>query len=575
MCVDSILLKLENQLRSEDFDTAAFSRQFVQNPFSHLFRYEQCPIEFISLPGDGQSYLMFDRESGCLCGTFDAAKPPDSAALERSFSSLLVADHWDFGKMLPKLWEKDWAHVYFVLNDCASRFFSFFKLPGFRDMLPERVSIFESTEKMVEYFSESGQYLPREIHAPNRAAYAERLKEIHGQRLQSSRTGKPFFSVCLPTYNRGELALRAVESVLASEYDFEIEVVVSNNGSLLGQEGYRTIQAIPDSRVLYYEFETNMGMAANICRCLEKARGDYAFFLSDEDLLNVERLKEAFDYLCRSKNLGCCIFDSDNDLEHEVKKKRPALTYKNGPDAVGFACRRAGHLAGVCFDLRLLRQFELLNQVKQFQGTNIYFDFWAHTVLAVLLAEKKDLAMVDIELWHFGDSSDIDDFEHESGVRKAHFPEPVMEQETAAMEIVKQFFTGECLQAAFVQQIGHAFGLLTWTYYDIGDHLKKLYSWRDICELHYKNCMNILVSLSLTPEEAQAMTAKIDEEFFNWLDCRKIRKWFSPEENLKATLRAQVVRHFYDGGTPFWNIDFQQIDDNLDRCLDLLSGTLG
>ena len=94
---------------------------------------------------------------------------------------------------------------------------------------------------------------------------------------------QPILSVVIPTYNRAKYLERCLESILSHQGDY-YEVIVSDNASPDSTE--EIIQKyLSDSRISYYRNEKNLGARENIYKATGYARGEYVFWLSDDDYL--------------------------------------------------------------------------------------------------------------------------------------------------------------------------------------------------------------------------------------------------------------------------------------------------
>lgn len=96
-------------------------------------------------------------------------------------------------------------------------------------------------------------------------------------------------TIGIPTRNRCELAIRAVRSVLAQTYT-NVEIVVSDNAST--DDTVKSIEEIGDSRVVLVKQTENIGMAGNFNACLNSATGELFLMLSDDDVLELDAIKE-------------------------------------------------------------------------------------------------------------------------------------------------------------------------------------------------------------------------------------------------------------------------------------------
>ena len=99
----------------------------------------------------------------------------------------------------------------------------------------------------------------------------------------------PLISIGIPTYNRRELACRAIRSAMAQEYP-AVEIVVSDNAS--EDRTSEAVEAIADPRIKLLKQGENLGMVGNFNACLEAASGEYFLMLSDDDLLEPDALME-------------------------------------------------------------------------------------------------------------------------------------------------------------------------------------------------------------------------------------------------------------------------------------------
>ena len=100
---------------------------------------------------------------------------------------------------------------------------------------------------------------------------------------------QPKISICIPTFNRKEYLLQALESALTQRYE-NFEVVVVDDGSADGtQEMMRNLE---DEHVRYFRNEKNRGRPFTRNRCIEEARGEYILWLDDDDTLVADILDQ-------------------------------------------------------------------------------------------------------------------------------------------------------------------------------------------------------------------------------------------------------------------------------------------
>ena len=107
----------------------------------------------------------------------------------------------------------------------------------------------------------------------------------------------PLVSVLIPTYNRPDLLIHAVQSAVAQTYP-NLEILIQDDGSDSNPE--KLVSEFDDPRIFFSRNETNQGMALNWKMLALRARGKYLAFLSDDDVWEKEyisalvgRLEEA------------------------------------------------------------------------------------------------------------------------------------------------------------------------------------------------------------------------------------------------------------------------------------------
>lgn len=104
----------------------------------------------------------------------------------------------------------------------------------------------------------------------------------------------PRFTIAIPTYQRPQLVLRAIESALAQTYA-PVEILVHDNSTDTATE--EVIRGTFGERVKYLRHPSNLGIAGNWNSLIAAAKGDYIKFLNDDDLLDIECLAIAAGYL--------------------------------------------------------------------------------------------------------------------------------------------------------------------------------------------------------------------------------------------------------------------------------------
>lgn len=557
-----------------------FKENYARNceMIDFTFRYEDCQFNFI--PSSDGTYEVFDKGEGKFCGSFDYSDYKNRPMGNKTFQSVLIADTGDARDILDILNNHLWNTAYIVLNNAIGKFMSFFKLLDFTAFLPNNVHIFEDTKKLVDFLAQNpDMYLPRVIYASDQIKYEAMIEKIHQKRIQSERQGKNvFLSICIPSYNRGKLALSAVQHDLQMKYDAEVEIIVSNNGSSIGLEEYKSIENIKDSRVQYFELERNMGIGFNICNCLEKARGHFAILFSDEDSLFFDGLDELLDHLFTHMDLGGFVSDytinSTEKCGARKSKKFQTGVYRKGIEAAIFSLYTC-YVTGVGFNLLYLRKYSnIFECIKNSDKSKYSMEcIYPHSAIFEFLAEYFDLEKIEITIAAYGIPSKIGGFEGIEDRKDVVFsyqkPENIINLQTSQLLISEAFLSLSDYKKLFFRCTSFCIGSIASSFRDLEDIMRKQYNWTDIHISVYQNCLQILRESKWGIEAFdEKFFHDLDEVFFDWLDCRRIRSAYSEKENFKATLRAQMARYCYDQGVPFLEIDFRAIDESLETIIE-------
>lgn len=95
-----------------------------------------------------------------------------------------------------------------------------------------------------------------------------------------------FLSICLPTYNRKDQAIRQLEFISREDWQREnIEILIRDNAS--DRENY--LEVYEKANTLGFSNinrnENNLGLVGNLYSLLNDAKGEYVWFVGDDDIL--------------------------------------------------------------------------------------------------------------------------------------------------------------------------------------------------------------------------------------------------------------------------------------------------
>ncbi|PSH03641.1 MAG: glycosyltransferase family 2 protein [Acidobacteria bacterium] len=165
---------------------------------------------------------------------------------------------------------------------------------------------------------------------------------------------RKLFSVCIPAYNRAHHLPALLDSILAQGlHDYEI--VICEDMSRERQQIERLVRdyqsRYPDV-LRYFENEANLGYDGNIRNLVEKASGEFCFFMGNDDIMCEGALENAAGVIGRHPNVGLVLksyawFDEvPEKINQEIRWFKEEKEFAAGIPAIRFAFRRSGVISG-------------------------------------------------------------------------------------------------------------------------------------------------------------------------------------------------------------------------------------
>lgn len=338
-----------------------FKKNYIKNKVGYTeIDYNELPIEFILV--ENNVYYIFHKIKKVFYGKIDMNSFHVISAPEESFYSLLIANQTNFIELLSIIL-KHKGQICYIIADKENELISYLKLPHFSSLFLENVIIFKDEQIMKLYFKEySDIYLPKLILAgEDEKIYQEYFHSLHNERIEEKIERKReavILSFCIPSYNRGHRAIQLVKQLLESQFDAEIEIVVSNNGSTENKEGYEQIKNIKDTRLKYHEFEENQGVVENCCKVIELAQGKFCVIVSDEDTVRLE----AIDYYLYQifTNPQMAIIHANTGACTDCNQKEVYIDRKETINSMGIQSYIGGHI----YNKYYIQQYNILEKMR-------------------------------------------------------------------------------------------------------------------------------------------------------------------------------------------------------------------
>lgn len=536
-----------------------FKANFINNNMAFTtLAYDELPLDFIPVTAD--KFYMFDHRMKRFCGWIDLGVEER----ECHFESVCIAGVWDLRDLFPAMKAGGWRKYYVNLENCEAHFFSFLKLPDFTSNYLKDTVFFSNFNQMERYFKEHSEiYMPHVFCTNADERYREMIQNIHKVRLGNKSVTRKhvFLSICIPSWNRGSLLLKTVRNLLNLEYDSEIEIVISNNGSDQDQEGYHELNALADSRIKYFEFEENQGYASNVKKVLELAEGDFAILASDEDMMLLENFPLLLDDLWNHSEVGII---TTTGLGPGFANKR-VIDCKPGYEALSLALN-LNYITGNVFNMEYFQKNNVLGRFDAVRG-NCFLEYYAHCVLASLTCEGRKARESGILLWDseiLQKQEKLEPFKKQSEkISEYATLSSRLEQQNSSIELLVNVLKlePEELISLIMERMVKTYYVLSITYCNHMEELLENYHWIDICMILYKN------NIALFEQKLQQIVKKqqfdvrsaMTSIFFRWYNRKNVMERMPEQERSREEWVCRQVELKYKAGKNLEEISLKEL----------------
>ena len=141
---------------------------------------------------------------------------------------------------------------------------------------------------------------------------------------------KNLISVVIPCYNRVDVILPCIQSVLSQSYG-DIEIIVADDGSTDGTE--KLFDQLTDARIRYCRYTPNHGACRARNFGAQRARGEYIAFQDSDDYWHTDKLQKELSALLEWN--ADFVFCGMNRVSPDGKKYYyPVNPFDNSADAL-------------------------------------------------------------------------------------------------------------------------------------------------------------------------------------------------------------------------------------------------
>jgi len=201
------------------------------------------------------------------------------------------------------------------------------------------------------------------------------------------------FSICIPTFNRGERALDLVKKCLPN-LNNDWELLILDNCSDRGDSYYKKIETLSQNhdQLNYIKHDSNRMFAGNFLACFDHSRSPIIMVCSDEDMPNIEFVKHSLSMMKNNLNLGL-IAGSVSPLEGVTPGNSynlPDAIYERGKDALLKYGFMRNYLSGGVYNKAKIFEYNLHERLRSGIAKH-----WAypHLYLEILIAAKCDIQL--------------------------------------------------------------------------------------------------------------------------------------------------------------------------------------
>ena len=198
----------------------------------------------------------------------------------------------------------------------------------------------------------------------------------------------PKLTICIPSYNRGQAALRQVLHTLPL-IEPSWQILVLDNCSSVNLEGYREIESLSklNQQLRYIRNTENLGFHGNVLASLKLANSEYVQIISDEDYANTKVVCDAIHTLDEFAHVGL-IRGSIGPIEGMTP--RNSATYPDqflaaGRDALSDFSLTTNYLSGIIYNRKLINSVGLIQRFEFGLARNPMVAAYAHMYLDILI----------------------------------------------------------------------------------------------------------------------------------------------------------------------------------------------
>ena len=186
----------------------------------------------------------------------------------------------------------------------------------------------------------------------------------------------PIISVCIPAYNRPEVLPPLLDSILEQDF-IDYEIVICEDKSPMRMKIAEVVESYSckfPGRISYFENETNLGYDGNLRNLFERAKGQYCFFMGNDDLMCSGALSTVASALSRHPEVGVVLRsyasfdDTPDNISQVFRYFDEEKFFTAGEESIATIYRRSVVIPGMVIH----REAALNLTTDRFDGSLLY-----------------------------------------------------------------------------------------------------------------------------------------------------------------------------------------------------------
>lgn len=204
----------------------------------------------------------------------------------------------------------------------------------------------------------------------------------------------PFFSICIPQYNRTSFLIEALR-VLAAQTFTDFEVCISDDCSTDGRQ-YELADVLESLqlRYVYLRQSVNLRYDGNLRAAIALARGKFCLLMGNDDCLaSPDVLQRLYDKLAKAPSVGVVVTNYiDEGSDKPARRVRSTRLTEGSPKLAAQRFRNFSFVSGIL----LRRDRALAHATASWDGAEMYQMFLGSRIIAegCDLLELEDVTVV-------------------------------------------------------------------------------------------------------------------------------------------------------------------------------------